>query len=225
MMDAAPIGPTPPTRSDTSLDPAWTRSVQVTVCVLLLGGVLFTLGRSFRQSLQAGSGTVPDHRVDLNAASIIELMSVPGIGTQLAQRIVKDRTEEGFFQRIEDLRRIKGVGAATIERVRPNVFVSYRTPSARPSPVPAEKPYFPAAKPKKAALTEPIDINSASAEELRQIPGIGPMLSQRIVETRHQQPFQTVDELRRVRGIGPKTLEKARPLVIARPVPASAPVQ
>ena len=54
-------------------------------------------------------------------------------------------------------------------------------------------------------------INRASAEELEDLDGIGPTLSQRIVEERRKGPFQSVDDLRRVRGIGKKTLENLRP--------------
>ena len=68
---------------------------------------------------------------------------------------------------------------------------------------------------KEDGLSEPIDVNTASASELQKLPGIGPKLSQRIVETREKSLFQTVDELRRVPGIGPKTLAKIRPYIVA----------
>ena len=53
-----------------------------------------------------------------------------------------------------------------------------------------------------------------TAEELQQIPGVGPVLSQRIVAAREKAPFRTVEDLRRVSGIGIKTMEKLRPLVV-----------
>jgi competence protein ComEA len=56
-------------------------------------------------------------------------------------------------------------------------------------------------------------VNRATAAELRRLPGIGPTLSQRIIETREEQPFRSTDDLRRVRGIGVKTLERLRPHV------------
>jgi competence protein ComEA len=62
-------------------------------------------------------------------------------------------------------------------------------------------------------LTSPIDINHADQAELQKLPGIGPKLSQRILDERAKGPFKSIDELRRVPGIGPKTLEKVRPFV------------
>jgi competence protein ComEA len=58
-----------------------------------------------------------------------------------------------------------------------------------------------------------IDVNRAPLAELQRLPGIGPKMSQRIVDERGKRPFATVAELRRVPGIGPKTLEKLRPYV------------
>lgn len=59
----------------------------------------------------------------------------------------------------------------------------------------------------------PVRLNSASRERLQALDGIGPALSERIVQYRSKRPFQQVRELRRVRGIGPKTLADLRPVV------------
>ncbi len=61
---------------------------------------------------------------------------------------------------------------------------------------------------------DPIHLNRASRDALEALDGIGPALSDRIVQYRTtQRPFQRVQELRRVRGIGPKTLAELRPVV------------
>jgi competence protein ComEA len=67
-----------------------------------------------------------------------------------------------------------------------------------------------------------VDINTADKPELMQLPGIGEMLAQRIIESRKTAgPFANLNDLRRVHGIGPKTLERIRPYL--RPLPGRAP--
>jgi competence ComEA-like helix-hairpin-helix protein len=52
-----------------------------------------------------------------------------------------------------------------------------------------------------------IDPNRASAEELELLPGVGPSLARRLVESRTAQgPFRSSADLRRVKGVGVKTL-------------------
>ena len=59
-----------------------------------------------------------------------------------------------------------------------------------------------------------VAINSASAEQLDSLPGIGPSLAQKIIMFREAQgPFTSVDQLGDVPGIGPSKLEQLRPLV------------
>jgi len=62
-----------------------------------------------------------------------------------------------------------------------------------------------------------IDINHASAAELQRLPGVGPVLAQRIMEFRRTHgSFRSLEELDGVKGIGRKRLEKWRPLIIFR---------
>jgi competence protein ComEA len=65
-----------------------------------------------------------------------------------------------------------------------------------------------------AAPAGPIDLNSATAEQLDALPGVGPSTAAAIVAHRDQNgPFASVDALGDVRGIGPAKLEAIRPLV------------
>lgn len=62
--------------------------------------------------------------------------------------------------------------------------------------------------------TAPININTASATELEALPGIGLVLSERIVAYRDEHgPFATVDDLAAVTGISVATVDRLRPLV------------
>jgi competence protein ComEA len=61
----------------------------------------------------------------------------------------------------------------------------------------------------------PVNLNSATAGELDGLPGIGPVLAQRIVEHRSQHgPFRSVDELDDVPGIGPAIAAELSELVV-----------
>ena len=59
-----------------------------------------------------------------------------------------------------------------------------------------------------------IDLNAATWVEWSQLPGIGPVLANRIVAEREQNgAFRDVDDLARVKGIGPRRIEAIRPFV------------
>lgn len=227
----APAAPT----GTTELTTAWPRRVQwATAALLGLAGLLLFVhavavqpGGSRPSEIQR-SGPL-HYRVDLNKARRSELLQLPGIGPALAERIEAYRDEAGGFRSVEELARVRGIGPATLQRLRPLVCVNAgefddveeaaevgaRKPvqhiSAYP---PAAGPVRPAGKKKEDSLKGPINVNRASQAELQMLPGIGPKLSQRILDTRQQRRFATVEELRRVPGIGPKTLEKLRPHVI-----------
>jgi competence protein ComEA len=59
-----------------------------------------------------------------------------------------------------------------------------------------------------------VNLNSAGLADLDQLPGVGPVLAQRILDwrTEHQR-FASVDELGEVSGIGDKLLAQLRPKV------------
>ncbi len=63
-----------------------------------------------------------------------------------------------------------------------------------------------------------ININTASSDQLQTLPGIGPVLAERIIKYREAHgPFATIDELVKIQGIGDATLERIRPLVAIGP--------
>ena len=74
----------------------------------------------------------------------------------------------------------------------------------------------PASEPQPAGTTPAklVNLNTATAVELKTLPGIGDVLAGRIVEYRDANgPFRTVDQLREVRGVSAKLVENIRPLV------------
>ena len=151
--------------------------------------------------------------VDLNRATRSELLQVPGIGPSLADRIVAYRDAHGQFARVEDLDRVPGFGAATVERVRP--WVTVLAVAAEPS---VTEPDRLSRKPPTRHVTlKPVaalvNVNTATPDELNTLPGIGPVLARRMIDERARRPFTSVEDLGRVSGIGPKRREALRGLV------------
>jgi competence protein ComEA len=61
-----------------------------------------------------------------------------------------------------------------------------------------------------------VNINTANAKELDELPGVGPSTAESIIEHRtYKGKFRSANELGQVKGIGPKTLEKIRPFATA----------
>jgi competence protein ComEA len=69
-------------------------------------------------------------RIDLNRANAAELQRLPGIGPKLSARIILARDKQPF-RRVEDLRKVSGIGTKTLERLRPYVSVGSETLAAR----------------------------------------------------------------------------------------------
>jgi competence protein ComEA len=72
---------------------------------------------------------------------------------------------------------------------------------------------------KKKPPAHPINITTAGATELEQVPGIGPSTAQKILDTRKSYGhFKSVDDLLSIKGIGPKKLETMRKyLTVGKP--------
>jgi competence protein ComEA len=64
----------------------------------------------------------PNDRIDLNRASVVELMRLPGVGQKKAQAIVALRARQPF-RKPEDVVSVKGLGPAWFAKVKANLVV------------------------------------------------------------------------------------------------------
>jgi competence ComEA-like helix-hairpin-helix protein len=93
------------------------------VVTLLLSLALLT-------GFPVSAAKTPKQAVDLNRASLLELMQLPGVGPSRAAAIVQYRSAHPF-RRAADLLRIKGIGRRTFKRLRP--FVTVEGPAEAPA--------------------------------------------------------------------------------------------
>lgn len=101
---------------------------------------------------------------------------------------------------------LSGLNLARLVADGEQVLVGIALPPGSAGTTPAGGPATPGA--------EPIDLNSATADLLETLPGVGPTLAGRILEWREEHGrFNAVDELMEVSGIGPKTFAELEPLV------------
>ena len=68
--------------------------------------------------------------------------------------------------------------------------------------------------PSTAPANTPVNLNTATLDQLDALPGVGPVLAQRILDYRTQNgPFTTIDQLQEVTGVGPKKFDSLKPHV------------
>ena len=86
------------------------------VLVLLVLSVCLILGGA--QSFAAMD------KVDLNTATTEQLILLPGIGPELAQRILDYKKEHGPFKSVDELTNVKGVGEGKLTKLRNAILIS-----------------------------------------------------------------------------------------------------
>lgn len=138
---------------------------------------------------RSGSDKKPDRKIDINQASLEELKSLHLVGQKRAKAIIEERDKNGPFASLRDLAsRVKGIGPEMIKKWEPNVTL----PMGEEEDDAKRLPY-------------PIDVNSATEEDLVRLYRVGPIIAKRIVQERAKNgPYSSLEELsKRVKGVGP----------------------
>jgi competence ComEA-like helix-hairpin-helix protein len=196
--------------------------------ILALMGILATIGAAQYFYIQINSptltGNLPTQLNAQNAISSIEINSadslmwvqLPGIGEKLSARIIKYRESVGGFLSIEDLKKVYGLKPETFENILP--YLSIDTTNLARFQQASHKDKM--LRPIGAELSV-LDINKATEEDFKKLPGIGEVLSQRIVKYRTAMGgnFKNVEQVAKVYGLPPETFDNIRSYLIIKDIP------
>ena len=81
-------------------------------------------GESQMESLETGvQENLATLKININTATINELIKLPGIGNSIAMKIIEYRNEIGKFKSIEDLKNVSGIGDAKFKSIKKYVYV------------------------------------------------------------------------------------------------------
>jgi competence protein ComEA len=80
-------------------------------------------GAGFAAPSEEKPKSTSETRVDINEAGVVELAKLPGIGEQVAKRIVAYRDENGPFEKAEDLMNVRGIGEKSFLKLEPHITV------------------------------------------------------------------------------------------------------
>ena len=196
--------------------------VQACLCFTLIILFFFTCSRHFYSASFSESNSKSEKldnlKLYLNQSAYGELAQIPGIGKSIALEIVNYRKAFGGFNSLDEIEKLKGVGKKTAEKIRRHLVVAGATSIAE---LPVPRIWIPptsvAGKSfsigKVNLVSEKIDPNLATFEELKKLPGIGDMLAKRIVDKRQDMQFRDENDLQKVSGIGKKTASKIAPFL------------
>ncbi|WP_370342505.1 helix-hairpin-helix domain-containing protein [Kribbella sp. VKM Ac-2566] len=109
---------------------------------------------------------------------------------------------------------LRGVDLTTLNLARQVTDGEQIIVGATTQPPPPNQPSPTAGSSPSSAPNAPVNLNTANLAQLDALPGVGPVLAQRILDYRTQNgPFTTIDQLQEVPGVGPKKFDSLKPHV------------
>ncbi|MBN2061609.1 MAG: helix-hairpin-helix domain-containing protein [Deltaproteobacteria bacterium] len=92
--------------------------------MLIFAAAVFFIASISTVALSSESET---GKIDLNKATVEELLSLKGIGQAYAERIVDYREKNGPFKNIDDILMVKGIGEKTFEAIKDQLIITGET--------------------------------------------------------------------------------------------------
>lgn len=173
-----------------------------------LGGIAVDAAGS-----SSGSGDPAASDLGASGAIVVDVAGAvarPGVyhlaaGSRVADAIA---AAGGYGPRVAADRVASDLNLAALVRDGDRILVPSRDGGG---PGASQAPGGPAAGGKPGAAL--IDLNHATAEALDSLPGIGPVTADKIIASRAEKPFTSIDELRGRGLVGQKTFDKLKPLI------------
>ena len=104
-------------------------------------------------------------KININTATAKELDTLPGIGPAYAERIIKYREEFGPFKKIEDMKKVRGIGDATFEEIKDLITVGPMvTPMLTPTATATSTPTTEIATPTATSTSTPTPAETTEGE-------------------------------------------------------------
>ena len=145
-----------------------------------------------------------DGRLDLNTATVEELMQIDGIGEKTAQNIIDYREKIGGYQFVEQLLYVEGIGETKYNRWSPYLTVGGSDGTAVTS-TNGTTTTSNSTTTTTTAFSGKFDLNTVTVEQLTTINGIGEKIAKSIVDYREDiGGFDSLEQLKDIEGIGDK---------------------
>ncbi|MCS7184664.1 MAG: helix-hairpin-helix domain-containing protein [bacterium] len=171
-------------------------------------------------------------KIDINKATLSDLRQIPGLSPSLARSIIEYRAKVGKFNSIEDLKNVPRMSAIMYEYLKGYLYVEEKIEKVdlQEEVIPEEitdeearaleEALSGAAEEVEALdryIDEKLNINTATLEQLLELPGMTQAVARNIIRYRQKQYFQDISELQNVAGVTGDLYAAIRPYIIAEP--------